>query len=82
VNTIRLTDCMGFCCVWLSCYCEQYKVKTNFLEIGWDVDWDALAQDKDQWWSCCECGNERSDSIKCEEFLEWLRNCSHLNRTL
>jgi len=17
---------MGFCCVWLSCYCEQYKV--------------------------------------------------------
>jgi len=23
----------------------------------------------------CECGNEHSDSIKCEEFLDWLRNC-------
>ena len=26
VNSIRLIDCMGFCCVWLSCYCEQYEV--------------------------------------------------------
>ena len=27
VNNIRLIDCMDFCCVWLSCYCEQYNVK-------------------------------------------------------
>jgi len=26
VNTGRLIDCMGFCCVWLSCYCEESKV--------------------------------------------------------
>ena len=26
VNSIRLIDCMGFCCMWLSCYCEQCKV--------------------------------------------------------
>jgi len=26
VNSIRLIGCMGFCCVWLSCYFEQYKV--------------------------------------------------------
>jgi hypothetical protein len=24
---------------------------------------------------CCECGNERLGSIKCGEFLDWLRNC-------
>jgi hypothetical protein len=24
----------------------------------------------------CECGNEPSGSIKCGEFLEWLRYCS------
>jgi hypothetical protein len=23
----------------------------------------------------CDCGNEPSDSIKCGEFLDWLRNC-------
>jgi hypothetical protein len=22
----------------------------------------------------CECGNEHSNSIKCREFLDWLRN--------
>jgi len=26
VNSIRLLDCMGFCCVWFSSYCEHYKV--------------------------------------------------------
>ena len=26
MNSIRFIDLMGFCCVWLSCYCEQYKV--------------------------------------------------------
>ena len=25
--------------------------------------------------AACEHGNEPSDSIKCEEFLDWLRNC-------
>jgi hypothetical protein len=24
---------------------------------------------------CCECDNEPSGSIKCGEFLEWLRTC-------
>ena len=26
MNSMRLIDCMGFCFVWLSCYCEQFKV--------------------------------------------------------
>jgi hypothetical protein len=24
---------------------------------------------------CCKCGNEPSSSIKCGEFIDWLRNC-------
>jgi hypothetical protein len=31
-------------------------------------------------WSCCECGKERSDSIKCEELLDWLRKCQLLQQ--
>jgi hypothetical protein len=33
------------------------------------VDWIELAQDRDKF----ECGNEPSGSIKCGEFLEWLK---------
>jgi hypothetical protein len=28
----------------------------------------------------CGRGNEPSDSIKCEEFLDWLRNCYLLKK--
>jgi hypothetical protein len=47
-------------------------LKRIFKKLDVGVDWNAVAQDRDKWWSCCECGNERSDSIKCEEFLDWL----------
>jgi len=33
---------------------------------GGGIDWMGLAQDRDT----CECGNERSGSIKCGEFLD------------
>jgi hypothetical protein len=33
-------------------------------------DWIELAQDRDQVAGTCECGNEPSGSIKCEEFLD------------
>jgi len=49
-------------------------------EIGWGFDWIAVVQDRDRWWSCCECGNELSGCIKCEEFLDWLRNCQLLKQ--
>jgi hypothetical protein len=29
-----------------------------------------VGQDSDRWWICCECGNEVSDSIKCENFFD------------
>jgi len=28
----------------------------------------------------CECGNELSGSIKCGEFVDWLRNCQLLRK--
>jgi hypothetical protein len=28
----------------------------------------------------CECDNENSGSIKCGEFLDWLRNCQLLRK--
>jgi len=38
------------------------------------MDWMGLAQDGGRWLEgCCECGNEPSVSIKCGEFLEYLR---------
>jgi hypothetical protein len=44
----------------------------DLQEVGCgDVDWIDLDQVVDT----CECGNEPSGSIKCREFLEYLRNC-------
>ena len=54
---------------------NSIRLKEIFKIYFLDFNWIDLAQDKDKCWNCCECGNERSDSIKCEEFLEWLRNC-------
>jgi len=45
-------------------------------QVGWgDMDWIALAQDRDTWRALGEYGNELSGSIKCREFLENLRTC-------
>jgi hypothetical protein len=38
------------------------------------VDWIDLAQEG-QVVGSCGCSNETSGSIKCREFLEWLRIC-------
>jgi len=35
----------------------------------WDMDWIELAQVA----GSCECGNELLGSIKCGEFLDWLK---------
>jgi hypothetical protein len=40
------------------------SIKTYSQEIVWGFDWIAVGQDRDRWWSCCEYGNERSDSIE------------------
>jgi len=45
------------------------------------MEWIDLAQDRRQVVGAREGGNELSGSIKCEEFLDWLRKCL-LIRTL
>jgi hypothetical protein len=49
------------------------NIKKDVQEVGCGVmDWIGLAQNR-QVASTCECGNEASGSIKCEEFLDWLQ---------
>jgi len=36
---------------------------------------DYCGSGQEQVAGACECGNEHSGSIKCGEFLDWLRNC-------
>ena len=48
-------------------------LKRMLKEKRWEfVDWISLAQDRDKWGGgdSCEHGNEKSGSIKCEEFLD------------
>jgi len=55
---------------------QEDNITMDLQQVGWgDMDWIALAQDRDTWRAVGECGNELSGSIKCGEFLEKLRNC-------
>jgi hypothetical protein len=38
------------------------------------MDWIELAPGRGMCPGTCECGNERSGSIKCREFLDYLQN--------
>jgi len=47
----------------------------DFQEVGWGgLDGIDLAEDGHVA-VACECDNEPSGSIKCVEFLDWVRNC-------
>jgi hypothetical protein len=55
------------------------NIAMELQQVGWgDMDWIALAQDRDTWRALDERGNELSGSIKCGEFLEKLRTCELL----
>jgi hypothetical protein len=46
------------------------NIKMDFQEVGCGgMDWIDMAQDRDRLAGCCECGDERSGSIKRGEFL-------------
>ena len=48
-------------------------IKMDLQEAGCGgIDWNELAQDR-QVAGTCECGNEPSGSVKCEEFFDWLQ---------
>ena len=37
-------------------------------------DWTDLAHERDRWLGLFKCGNECQASIRCGEFLDWVRN--------
>jgi hypothetical protein len=48
--------------------------KRTFKKWDEGLYWIDLAEDRDQVAGCCDCGNEPLGCIKCQEFLDWLRN--------
>jgi hypothetical protein len=44
--------------------------KKNLRNVGWGHGLDLSGSGQGQVAGSCECGNERSGSIKCEEFLD------------
>jgi len=47
------------------------NIKMNLQEVVCgDMDWIDVAKIRVKLAGCCECGNEPSGSIKCEEFLD------------
>jgi len=50
------------------------NIKMDLQEVGFGgMDWIELAQRQGQEAGTCECGNEHSGSVKCGEFLDYLR---------
>jgi hypothetical protein len=50
-------------------------IKMNLREaVGGSIGWIDLAQDRKKVTCFCECGNEPLGSIKCGEFVDWMRN--------
>jgi hypothetical protein len=51
------------------------NIKMNLREVGWGCGLDRSRSGQEQAADSCECGNEPSGSIKCREFLDYLRTC-------
>ena len=55
------------------------NIKIDLQDVGCGIlDW--IAVDQGQVVGSCECSNEHSVSIKCGEFLDYLRNCQLLDK--
>jgi len=63
-------------------WCGNLKERDHLEDLGIDarIILKCIFKNLDGAWTrqvagACECGNETSGSIKCGEFLDWLRNC-------
>jgi hypothetical protein len=50
------------------------KIKIDLQELGCEcVDWMKLTQDRDRWWALANAVMILRFSMKCGEFLDWLK---------
>jgi len=50
------------------------NIEMDLEEVGCGcMDWIELAEDRDRWRALLSASNEPSGSIKCGQFLDWLR---------
>jgi hypothetical protein len=61
------------------CLDRRIILKWIFRSGMWGMKWIGLAQNRDVAGNC-ECGYEPLVSIKCGEFLDYLRNCLLLGK--
>ena len=58
----------------------QVTMKRDNREIGWNGGGIGLyGLQQGQVVGCSECGNTCLDSLKCGEFLDYLKTCQHLS---
>ena len=60
---------------WMTRHRWEGNIKRDLQEMEWGYGLDWSVSRQGQVVGSCKCGNEPSGSIKCEEFLAWLRTC-------
>jgi len=60
---------------WMTRHRCEGNVKTDLQEMEWGYVLDCSVSRQEQVVGSCKFGNEPCVSIKCEEFLAWLRTC-------
>ena len=54
---------------------QDNNIKMHLQEMGWGMGFIDLVKDRGRLRGSCECGNEPQGSLKCGQFLEWLKTC-------
>ena len=58
----------------------ENNIKMDLREVGWGHRLDRSGSGSRRVAGSCKCGDKPSGSIKCGEFVEWLRTCELLRK--